>query len=886
MKIRIVSTLKSLATPLAKLLRENGHRVEVRRAKAEQCALHYAEGSPLAALTGLVDCLKPLLPSVSLVPSIEGADAELYLGDEKEFEEWDVKLHADSGDFGRSLQKKILAFGFDDDGLEIAAQSADTLEYGGATVFSRQVIRWILAQEGIHNVNEKKRWGDGDNDMYIYAREPIPEGQDVRARLPIVIEGDDYGQMFALKARLTEKGFGAVETRSIDDRARLEFGFAPGGFVRDAETLAELRGIIQESLDAAQVSTERHPLKTVTHEGRGALIRLPLGAHAAGRLPSYAGRFPDRWDIVIRTDALTAVAEIRGKLIEHGYTRVRFEALPSSALGFRVQVGAAVEMPEVGDFVKGAVERTLKGMGAPKDLVIMVSPSLPSDDPRVVIELPMEGLDEGGLKRRIRAACSDWEFSFKSPDSSKFADLVREFRDLNFKEFATDEEADVGEALIKYGGAPVALVEYVAGMVQKATGHHPRLKKEWDDDDDDIWVYVPVAHAEVVEEPEAPDLAEWFADLEAPEARPFIEVTDKTVRVGHVTLPRREASEGDAELVPPADGFEHYCLDTRTADTLLHVAESAALREPCLLEGETSVSKTSIIQYLAMLLNQPVVRLNLNGQTDTGELVGRFVPRAGGDEGHPWRWQDGLVIEAMKRGWWVVLDELNLAEPQILERLNSVLERIPSIIMTEYDNSLIGPGGVAVHPRFRMFGTMNPAEYAGRSPLSPAYRDRWRGYKFVPAPGEVEYRAMLQYLVTGRQPDVTLMGTPYLGHPGVGPLAALNALPGIQKFLAALARFHAALEGAVGRTSGEAIRLGGRRRDRYIFTRRGLLAVMDYLAAAMTGDDPLRNMRSALVRYYVGKVSSGRDQAVVLRLLDAAGIGPNTWTLTDKGDKE
>ena len=885
MKIRIVSTLKSLATPLAKLLRENGHRVEVRRAKAEVHALHYAEGSPLDALTGLVECLKPLLPSVSLVPTIEGADAELYLGDEKEFEEWDIKLHADSGEFGKSLQKKILAFGFDDDGLEIAAQSADTLEYGGATLFARQVIRWILAQEGIHQVNEKKRWGDGDNDMYVYAREPIPEGSDVRGRLPVVIEGDDYGQMFALKARLIEKGFATVETRSIDDRARPEFGFAPGGFVRDADSLGELRGIIQERLDAAKIDGERHPLKTITHEGRGALIRLPLGAHAAGRLPSYAGRFPDRWDIVIRTDALTAVAELRGKLTEHGYTRVRFEALPSSALGFRIQVGGAVEVPEVGEFVKGTVERVLKGMGAPRDINVLVSPSLPSDDPRVVIEMPMEGLDEGGLKRRIRAACGDWEFSFKCPDHSKFADLVREFRDLSFKEFATDDEADVGEALIKYGGAPVALVEYVAGMVQKHTGHHPRLKKEWDDDDDDIWVYVPLAPAEVVEEPDAPDLAQWFADLEAPAARPFIEVSAKQVRVGHVVLPRRDATD-DAELVPPADGFEHYCLDSRTAETLLHVAESASLREPCLLEGETSVSKTSIIQYLAMLLNQPVVRLNLNGQTDTGELVGRFVPREGNDEGHPWRWQDGLVIEAMKRGWWVVLDELNLAEPQILERLNSVLERIPSIIMTEYNNSLIGPGGIAVHPRFRMFGTMNPAEYAGRSPLSPAYRDRWRGYKFVPAPGEVEYRAMLQFLVTGKQPDVSLYGTPYTGSQDHAPLAALNDLPGIHKFLAALARFHAALEGAVGRTSGEAIRLGGRRRDRYIFTRRGLLAVMDYLAALVTGPDPLRNMRSALVRYYVGKVSSGRDQAVVLRLLDAAGIGPNTWTVGEKGEKD
>ena len=54
------------------------------------------------------------------------------------------------------------------------------------------------------------------------------------------------------------------------------------------------------------------------------------------------------------------------------------------------------------------------------------------------------------------------------------------------------------------------------------------------------------------------------------------------------------------------------------------------------------------------------------------------VSRPAGDISSPfWRWQDGLVVQAMKHGWWVLLDEVNLAEPQILERLNSVLERDP-----------------------------------------------------------------------------------------------------------------------------------------------------------------------------------------------------------------
>src|SRR5438477_7838157 len=155
-----------------------------------------------------------------------------------------------------------------------------------------------------------------------------------------------------------------------------------------------------------------------------------------------------------------------------------------------------------------------------------------------------------------------------------------------------------------------------------------------------------------------------------------------------------------------------------------------------------------------------------------------------------WRWQDGPVLMALKRGWWVLLDEVNLAEPQILERLNSVLEAEPSLVLTEHDNSVLGPGGTPVHSAFRLFATMNPAEYAGRCVLSPAYRDRWRGYRFVPRPGEEEFLDMLRLLVHGQQPDFSLHGYHYLGLDQEPRYRVLTSLSFVDGFLEALARFH------------------------------------------------------------------------------------------------
>jgi MoxR-like ATPase len=223
----------------------------------------------------------------------------------------------------------------------------------------------------------------------------------------------------------------------------------------------------------------------------------------------------------------------------------------------------------------------------------------------------------------------------------------------------------------------------------------------------------------------------------------------------------------------------------------------------------------------------------------------------------------------------VLLDEVNLAEPQILERLNSVLERDPMLVLTEHDHSAFGPGGRPVHADFRVFATMNPAEYSGRSVLSPAYRDRWRAHRFIPRPGEAEYRAMLEYLAFGRQPEVTVMGRTYPSSQHPAPLAALASWPGIRTLLPALASFHVALENATGHAE-ETARLGARRKERYVFTRRGLLSFVEYLASPFglgDGAPSRRAVREALLRYYLGRVASPVDQRTIVQLLDAAGLG-------------
>jgi MoxR-like ATPase len=929
MKIRIVTELEPLAQAVCEVLEEKGFEVEIVDEAVRSTEIRYAEGVSIDAITQLIDSVKPLLPSVTLSDKVDDDAVELRLGEVKDLEAWELKIYADSEDFAETLRGDLMPMGFTDDGTSLGHQDANVLKYGGATAFARQVIRYVLAKHGVR-VTEEKAWGNDDNDVWVYVRDPRYDGQNLKECFPLEIIGDDVAQMLALQAHLRTAGYAQVGVRSLDPDQTPRFMVEPGPFRRDEGEQSVLVTTVRAFLHGKGIDADRYPLELGDGDTMAtAQIMLPMGAHEGGTLRPTAGAFSDRWQVVIRTDDAEAAEPLKAQLTAAGYVGVTTAPLPSGAFGFQIRWGAARKYPEVADYLKGTLEKFIGELGAPSVYTLATSDALDEDDPKIEIDLPTQGLDEEGMERRIKGACSNWELTVKAARLEDFDTLVARLRALSFKSFDTENEASVSEPIIQYGGAPPAVVEYIASMVHRATGVRCETKKIWDTDDDDIWISLPARDTiEVEDAPEAFDLSAWFADGPSPTGpEPFLTVSADSVSIAGMVLPRRTGT--NEALVPPPEMFSHYCLDQRTAETLMHVAESVVLREPCLLEGETSVSKTSIIQYLAHLVNQPVVRLNLNGQTDTGELVGRFLPqesvshlpvpveelyevmdllepetrtilersRSASRElsraeiqqvmaneqmsQHPWRWQDGLVLSAMKHGWWVILDELNLAEPQILERLNSVLERNPSIVITENNNEVIGHGGIPVHPNFRIFATMNPAEYAGRSPLSPAYRDRWRGYNYVSAPGEAEYHSMLRYLVYGTQPDVTVRGWLYRGHQGTPSLGTLADLPEVQAFLRALARFHAALEGAVGRQGGRSTRMGGRRKDRYVFTRRGLLSVMDYLASVLATGRARGSfgMRAALLRYYIGRVSSPADQQIIVQLLDAAGIGPNTWQL-------
>ena len=413
-----------------------------------------------------------------------------------------------------------------------------------------------------------------------------------------------------------------------------------------------------------------------------------------------------------------------------------------------------------------------------------------------------------------------------------------------------------------------------------------------------------------------------------------IEVTDEYVRILDVRIPRR-TELGSAGRPADPKKFSFLCLDRNFVITARNVAAAAVYDIPCALEGETATSKTTIIRWVASLAGQPVYRLNLNGQTDTSELVGKYVPASGRmeidtkilldnisefDQGPDWArvqkdlqeiqksqeegeqrelnpiekarlaktlglasksWEfiEGYIPKALRHGAWVILDEMNLAEPQVLERLNSVLEDDHSLVLTEGDGTIFAKNGdVEPHKDFRLFATMNPAEYAGRSALSPAFRDRWRLWRFVDQPGEAELHAMLRTLVFGDQPVFEYRGVMYQAPKTTPTYPEMQEIEGIDELLQRLATFHYSVSSASG-TTGNA-QIGRTRRERYVFTRRGLLTIMKLIHRVVCLGETIGSqnislsilLEDLLTQAYVDRVQDPTDREVIYSALRASGL--------------
>ena len=138
-----------------------------------------------------------------------------------------------------------------------------------------------------------------------------------------------------------------------------------------------------------------------------------------------------------------------------------------------------------------------------------------------------------------------------------------------------------------------------------------------------------------------------------------------------------------------------------------------------LLADFTVTHNSSLIQSLAAASSHQLTRIQLSEQTDMMDLLGVDLPVEGEKPG-TFRWSDGVFLQAMKAGHWVLLDELNLASQSVLEGLNAVLDHRSEMYIPELNQTFHPP------PSFRVFAAQNPMQQGGgRRGLPASFLNRF-----------------------------------------------------------------------------------------------------------------------------------------------------------------
>lgn len=184
--------------------------------------------------------------------------------------------------------------------------------------------------------------------------------------------------------------------------------------------------------------------------------------------------------------------------------------------------------------------------------------------------------------------------------------------------------------------------------------------------------------------------------------------------------------------------IEDYLL---IPNLIWEITEAVKNKMNIFLIGPSGCGKSSVIMQLAARIRKPCLRFPCSGETTASKLLGRWAGK--GNELH---WYDGMLTKAFRNGWWIILDEIDCALPEILAILHEPLEK-EGLMLEDNDDEYI-----TMHPDTRIFFTANTLGrgdesglYAGTQILNAAFLDRAGEWTInVDYPQEADEKMLLQ----------------------------------------------------------------------------------------------------------------------------------------------
>ncbi len=198
--------------------------------------------------------------------------------------------------------------------------------------------------------------------------------------------------------------------------------------------------------------------------------------------------------------------------------------------------------------------------------------------------------------------------------------------------------------------------------------------------------------------------------------------------------------------VQKQDGVLHYQLDVAGAqmtacyglehplipepdtsfiwtDACRDVAEAIEHNERVFLYGPSGTGKSSLVRQIAAIVQRPVRRVSLNGETSVADFVGHWTV----NESRQTVFVKGLLPQAMEHGHIVQLDECDAMQPEVGFVIQQVLEPKGHLLLTDTGEE------ITPHTDFRLVATANTLGFgcdsglyaSGTNVLNFSWIDRW-----------------------------------------------------------------------------------------------------------------------------------------------------------------
>ncbi len=144
---------------------------------------------------------------------------------------------------------------------------------------------------------------------------------------------------------------------------------------------------------------------------------------------------------------------------------------------------------------------------------------------------------------------------------------------------------------------------------------------------------------------------------------------------------------------------------------------SIILKKPVLLKGPSGSGKTKLAQTISHYFNQPMQSINCSVDLDAEALLG-FKTIISKDGETVIEFVEGPVVQAMKQGHILYIDEINMARPETLPILHSVLDH-RRMLTNPFTGEVI-----FAHDDFTVISAINEG-YVGTSPMNEALKNRF-----------------------------------------------------------------------------------------------------------------------------------------------------------------